>query len=379
MTKSTTIRVMISSRGSADISYNGKAAKLSQVRLAVKKDIEALKLWATGRQLFECWINEDSSGAPMDQTWWEHCLRQARQADIVIVLYNGESGSGIKKEPMGICHSELEAAMARQSAKVRGILLPIAGLPNDPVQRKQDEAFRKYIESLDIFRAAPAKMGEEVIERTRQEVQHALVEMVQKCALTPDLAKSNTGPALIWHRMSFEERANAMRQEVAAILLDRGSSKHLDPKRADIISVLLNGKRLLVQLHAVPGAFSQPAARERVGQPFLLDPGLNSLLATCNGGPVHLVAGYKTFTESHALKMLGFPDAVVIPGVFGLHVADPVQKIQFVLLKNCESPTSTRRSVIEWLEWLQRSGEANSLMNNAAARKRIILAIAKEN
>ena len=44
----------------------------------------------------------------------------------MIVLYNGESGGGIKGEPMGICHSELEAALATQSGKVRGIALPMA-------------------------------------------------------------------------------------------------------------------------------------------------------------------------------------------------------------------------------------------------------------
>jgi hypothetical protein len=55
--------------------------------------------------------------------------------------------------------------------------------------------------------------------------------------------------------------------------------------------------------------------------------------------------------------MLGFPDATLVPGRFGLHVADSVQKIQIVLLKNCESPTATRSAVTGWLEWLQRTSE----------------------
>jgi len=339
-----------------------------------------MRLSPTGPQLFECWINEDSTSATMDQTWWKHCLLQARQADIVIMLYNGESGGGIKSEPMGICHSELEAAMATQSAKVRGIELPTASLPGNPAQRKRDEAFRKYVKSLDIFRAAMVTTGEEVIERVHRELQEALVDMVQRCAMTPDLARSNTGIALEWHRMTFEARAEAMRAEVAATLLDRGNTKQLDPKRPDIMSVLLANTHLLVQLHAVPAAFSQPAAREMVGQPFLLDSRLENLLAGCDGGPIHLVAGYKTVTESQALKMLGFPDAVVIPGTFGLHVADAVQKIQFVLFKNCESPTATRRAVTEWLEWLQRARDEEKLVAaRAAARKRIINAVAKEN
>jgi len=94
---------------------------------------------------------------------------------------------------------------------------------------------------------------------------------------------------------------------------------------------------------------------------------------------LHIVACYKSATESQALKMLGFPDATVVPGRFGLHVADSVQKIQIVLLKNCESPTATRSAVTAWLEWLQRSAEDRLVAERAIARKRIIAAIAKEN
>lgn len=379
MAKSEKIRVMISSRCAAKISYKGNLVALSEVRIDVKKDVESVRLWSKGRQVFECWINEDGASAPMDETWWAHCLRQARQADVVIVLYNGESGGGIKGEPMGICHSELEAALATQSGKVRGIALPMAGLPGDTTGRKRDEAFRSYVGSLDIFRGAAASTGEEVIERVGQELQQAVVDMAQQSAATPDYGKSNTGLALQWHRLSYEDRAKAMRGEVAAALLDRPDSKQPDKNRPELVSVKLASKQLLIQLHAVPAVLSQPAARERVGQPFLFDHGLQDKLIGCDGGPVHLVAAYKGVTESQALKMLGFPDAIVVPGTFGLHIADAVQKIQLVLLKNCESPTATRRAVTEWLEWLQRSDEAKFVVERAAARKRIIEAIAKEN
>jgi len=370
---------MISSRCATDITYKGATVQLSKVRLDLQKEVQSIKLWPTGKQLFECWINEDTTSATMDQTWWDHCLLQARQADIVIVLYNGESGGAIKGGPMGICHSELEAAMLRQSAKVRAIELQAAKQPTDPAQRKRDESFRKYYSSLDIFRAALAKTGEEVIERVRNELQQALVDMVQICALTPDLAKSNTGIALRWHHMNYTERIRAMSEEVIATLLDLGTTTQPDPNRSDVMSVRFDGKQLVVQLHAIPASFSEPNARSIVGQPFLFDHALKDLLATCHGGPVHLVAGYKSVTENQALKLLGFPDASVVPGTFGLHVVDPVQKIQLVLLKNCVSPTATRHAVTAWLEWLHRSGEVKLLVDRAAARKRIIAAIAKEN
>jgi hypothetical protein len=379
MPKSEKIRVMISSRCSANISYQGSSVPLSKVRFAAKADVESMKFWKDADGLFECWINEDSASASMDETWWAHCLKQARQADIVIVLYNGESGGSIKGEPMGICHSEVEAALATQSGKVRGIQLPMANLPKEIFARKRDEAFRAYINSLDIFRGATANTGEEVISRLHQELRQAVVDMTQRSAVTPDLGKSNTGVALEWHRMSYDQRSRAMRSQMHLTLSDRTGSKSFDRSRDNLISVELASQQILIGLHAVPDAFSQPAARERVGQPFLFDHTLQEKLARCDGGPIHVVSVYKGVTEGQALKMLGFPDAIVVPGAFGLHIADGVQKIQLVMLKNCGSPTATRRALTEWLEWVQRSGEATHVVERAKARKRIIEAIAKEN
>src|SRR5262249_4065569 len=154
-----------------------------------------------------------------------------------------------------------------------------------------------------IFRGAAASTGEEVIDRVRQELEQALVDMLQRSAATPDFGQSNTGPALLWHRLSYQDRTDAMRDEVAATLLDWRDSK-ADKTRRDLITVTLASTQLLLHLHAVPAALSQAAARERVGQPFLFDHGLQPKLKTCDGGPIHIVAVYKGATESQALKML---------------------------------------------------------------------------
>lgn len=382
MPKSEKIRVMISSRCKAAIPYQGKSVLLSELRKLLKKDIETLRLWPGQNTLCDCWINEDSAGSELNETWWERCLRESRQADIVIVLYNGESGGSIKQEPMGICHAELEAVLTTQSNKVRGIPLPLADLPKDKLQRKCDEAFRAYVTNLDIF-GPQANTGEEVIERVRQEVRDAIITLVQNAAVTPDLSRSNIGPALNWHRLSYAGRERAMRDEVQRVLADVAGTDpgNLKPAEEEWMTVWLKvaGKKILAALHAVPAALSQSAAREKVGQPFLLDHTLHSELTAGDGGPLHIVACYKSATESQALKMLGFPDATVVPGRFGLHVADSVQKIQIVLLKNCESPTATRSAVTAWLEWLQRSAEDRLVAERAVARKRIIAAIAREN
>jgi hypothetical protein len=380
MAKAEKIHVMISSRCKAQISYNGKLVWLTEVRKELEKQINSLVLWEGQEPLFECWINETGTSANLSQTWWDESIQQSKDADIVIVFYNGQSGGGIKNGPMGICEGELDAVLT-DSKKVRVITLPFPDPATDPAQLDRDQSFQAFVENLDLFRPE-VTTGEELIERVLREVRNIMVELVHNAALTPDLGKSNTGPALEWHRMSYAERESAMRKQLQKAL--KGPrTKAVEPKLAvsdrATIWLLLGGKQILTVLHAVPAGLSQSAAREIVGQPFLTDHRLYDQLATGDGGPLHLVACYKGATESQALKMLGFPDATVVPGRFGLHVADSVQKIQIVLLRNCESPTTTSHAVSTWLEWLKRSAEDVEVAKRAIARKRIITAIANEN
>jgi len=375
MARSEQIRVMISSRCKAEISFEGKSVLLSDLRERLKKQIEELAFWPGQPNLFDCWINEVSSGA--DETWWESSLKESRDADIVIVLYNGQSGGAIQDGPMGICHAELETVL-RDSRKVRIIQLPLAKLPKDKAQRARDHDFRAYVARLGKLTAI-ANNGEELIERVRQVMRDIVVALIQTAAATPDLSKSNTGAALDWHRMSYTARESAMRAELKKALMLEPGAKPGTHGEWKTVWLRLGGKRVLAALHAIPASLSQSAAREMVGQPFLMDYTLHDQLKDGDGGPVHLVACYKGATESQALKMLGFPDATVVPGQFGLHVVDSVQKIQIVLLRNCQDPSATSHSISRWFEWVKRSTEDLLVAQRAVARKRIIAAIAGEN
>jgi hypothetical protein len=297
------------------------------------------------------------------------------------VLYNGQSGGAIKDGPIGICHAELDAVLT-DSRKVRVITLPLAELPKEKAQRGRDEAFRTYVDGLAMF-TSNATSGEQLIDRVRQEIRDIVVALVQSAATSPDLSKSNIGPALEWHRMSYAARESAMRTQLQKALSGQPGAKLAKLKFADdewrTMWLTLGGKKVLAALHAVPASLSQAAARELVGQPFLMDYTLHDQLQGGDGGPIHLVACYKGATESQALKMLGFPDATVVPGRFGLHVADSVQKIQIVLLRNCQTPTATTHAISTWLEWVKRSTEDQLVAKRAVARKRIIAAIADQN
>jgi hypothetical protein len=133
---------------------------------------------------------------------------------------------------------------------------------------------------------------------------------------------------------------------------------------------------------AIPAALTVSAAREMVGQPFLRDHELSSVLSrrkrTC-GGPVHVIACHKTATEAQAIRLLGFPDATVVSAPFGVFVADGVQKVQFAFIVNCRDESTTRHGAQRFFEWLAQTGEAALVAERAQARARIVAAVAKEN
>src|SRR2546423_12893177 len=123
MAASTKIRVMISSRCETEIEFKKRPQKLTEVRRALKKQLEDYRLPNQKQALFECWINEDGVGGAGSRNWWDHCIKQARDADFIIVLYTGAAGGSLTGSDIGICHAELEAAMNVAADRVRAIKL----------------------------------------------------------------------------------------------------------------------------------------------------------------------------------------------------------------------------------------------------------------
>jgi hypothetical protein len=140
----------------------------------------------------------------------------------------------------------------------------------------------------------------------------------------------------------------------------------------------LDGSSLLTIGHAIPAAMSTPGALDALHQPYLRDHEFSDALEEGMVGPLHLVACNRSVTENQAIRQLGFADAVVVSAPFGVYVADNIQKIQMGFIANCRDDTSTRIGVQRLLEWLQQSGEDQQLIKRAAARARIVAAIARE-
>lgn len=110
-------------------------------------------------------------------------------------------------------------------------------------------------------------------------------------------------------------------------------------------------------VHGIPSGMAESAARELIGRPFLMDhKRVEEIDSTREKivGPVHIIGVHKNVTERQALTFLGYPDAIIVKGKFGIYVADEVQKIQLVFLANCRDCTATRHNMNGFLLGLKK-------------------------
>ena len=360
------IRVMISSRNDDPIRYRSKTRTLSSVREDLKAAIEGALLFEG--QLFEVWINEDAPPAAGSEDAWEHCIGQVKRADLVLVLYNGNAGWAREGGEIGICHAELQTGLDAAPAKVRIIELEPSV---DGDSRERDARFRKYVKVQSRFWSS-AGTGEEVIDQCKTALREAVPDMVTLGLREARKGKFYTGAALDWSRLDYHARKHVLEGTVTDALIERGGTL---AEHGVVLGVAASA--VLFVCHGIPAAVSVAAAREMVGQPHLRDheslPDLGS--AT---GPVHVVACHRGITEGQAASILGFPDATIISTPFGVYVADGIQRIQLVFIKDCRDDTSTRVGVQRFFEWLEQSGEDHMLSSRAASRTRIVGAIGKE-
>ncbi|MCA9057543.1 MAG: hypothetical protein KDA85_03560 [Planctomycetaceae bacterium] len=368
------LRLMISSRCSDKVRFQGAQRSLSVVRKAIKKTLEEIQLG--GNPVFEVWIHEDESSLPGDQSSWEHCMKKARQADIVLVLYNGNAGwsgnSSRTGDHVGICHAEFQEAFDSCPTKVRSVQFPEiaanAGSPN--------ERFQSYFQKQSIL-GAQVTTGEEAIAAATEAAVAALLDLARAGVGVNSKGNFYAGEALAWTRLDYQGRREITIRTVVDFLSHRSGTSPTEGQ-GNTVAYSVSGTMVAFVCDCIPAALSTPAARELVGQPFLKDYVAVEKLPKRVGGPVHLIACQKGVTEAQALRQLGFPDAVVVSAPFGVYVADDIQKIQMVFIANCRDETTTRHHVQRFLTWLDAQGEARRLAQRALSRRKIAELLASE-
>lgn len=371
MATSRKLRVMISSR-CVDPFPGPGGTPLTDIRRQLKKSIEAEKLF--GAKAFEVWINEDAEALDHAENSWDACLKQVRDCDVLIVLFNGHAGWANEAGEIGICQAEYIEGLNTSRSKVRLIELPTCPATSDVAQTDRNGRFKVFKDSESPFRGG---IVPQEVPALVKEVHKALVDAVLAQAREggkgTGTLRSDLGAALEWNRLDFAGRREVMRQVVGDALGQR-----TDSQTTEVGVVLpIEHKPTLIKVDAVPAAFTIAAAREPIGRPHLQDH-LSAHALQKIGGPVHLIACHRTVTETQATNLLGFPDATLVSSPFGIYVADEIQKMQFVFLANCRDPSQTRHAVQRFLDWLEQSGEGKYLAERAQARARIVKAIAQE-
>lgn len=368
------LTIMISSRCSDPVSLDGKQQRMSDLRAAMKKELESICFG--DHPVFRVWIHEPESVISGEESSWDHCMSQARKADIVLVLYNGNAGSSgssqVAGDYVGICHAEFQEAFERCPSKVRSVqFAPIKAIPGSP-----DERFQNYFKNQGVS-GAQVETGEQAIEAAKKAAVAALLDLARAGVGINSKGKYYAGQALAWTRLDFQARREVTIRTVIDFLAKRYRTTELTDVK-NIVILPLNNQKVAFVCDCIPSSMSTAAARELVGQPFLRDHLIVSNLRRRIGGPVHLIACQKSVTESQAIRQLGFPDAVVVSAPFGIYVADDVQKIQMVFIANCRDETTTQAHVQRFLQWLDEQSEVKLLAMRANSRRKIADLISKE-
>jgi len=367
------LQVMLSSRSSDKVMFEGKLQEMSVLRRAIKTQLESLKIGDVS--FFKVWIHEDDPFQPGDADSWEKCMEKTRRADLVIVLYNGACGWAMDRDEfrtrIGICYAEMHEALTRAPSKVWAVMLPeIRAKRNSP-----DADFQAYFRRQNIL-GAQVTTGDESLMAVQRTALAALLSLARQGVGESTRGKFYGGDALSWSRLDFHERRRRTIDTVTKFLRGRGG--RAVPKVEDTVVLNIQGEQVAMVCDCIPASMTVAAARELVGQPFLSDHQTAKKLSPSVAGPVHVIACQKTVSESQALRQLGFPDAVLVAARFGIYVADDVQKIQMVFLTNCRDETTTQHRVQRFLEWLSQEQEDRLLAKRAVSRRRISDLIAQE-
>ena len=368
MARSSKLRVMLSSKCETKFP-TGSKQELSDIRRDLKEEIEGIKIGEN--KLFDVWINEETP--PQGGTWdsWDVCIQAVKDCDILIVLYNGDAGWAKDSGDIGICHAEMMTGLGQAPAKVRLISLPtVATEKADQIERNQ--RFQDEVSRHSLFRGGKVLDEVSLKARVNEALRDAVICLAQAGAKDAARGKFHSGAALDWSRLDFRARRDAMVKVASDAIAERSGSA----KSEAGMTITLQETDVLACIHAIPAAFSVAPARELVGQPFLLDHQKVVHLKEDGGGPIHLILCQRTATETQAAKLLGFPDATIVSPPFGVFVADPVQHLQFVFIKDCRDESTTRHGIQRFFEWLSQTGEEANLVIRAKHRATIVRAIA---
>ena len=370
---------MISSRcNDKIICKNNEELLLTDLRQYLKQELEKEKM--LGFDYLDVFISENMNvnvaGGALAQS-----LEAIIDADIILVLYNGnagwvEEGTG----GVGVCQAEFAEAYSNNPAKTRVIDF-LRTVNKDALKFSHESRYIDYdeIKEIDLHKEYQkyydklhrvSKKPPEPEDLTAEEYRLKILQIAKESlfdaflevykTLNVSKVKFVAGESLEWSKMNYSQRAGAIK----AVILDS-------------INRNVKFRKLIYDLSIVPDAMSVSEARAMGGRPFLD----NYLLVDDPGqagkekAVINFMGVYKNATESQMRALIGHPDITIIKGDFGFYVWDMINQIQLITVINCRDSAATRKQLTRFYNWVDESGEWKNMLTRAKKRYNILKAI----
>jgi Domain of unknown function (DUF4062) len=374
------LRVMLSSRNNDLIPDDNGVAKLSEVRLELQNQLQAEKF--LGRGLLDVWINEEAGAEAGGTTAWNLCLGEVDDADVLIVIYNGQAGWSKDPGGLGICHAEMAHAWHKTSGKVFLIQMTFESDKGRKLQspeevaraNSQNRAFAEFLDRTSSFKAF-AGDRQALKDQVKLAILNAITKYLELGRRGMHVGEISPGPALDWSRMTYDQRKSAIEKGGNDYFIARGALK----EGTDLVWTW-GGQKILLRVHGVPASFGIAEARERVGRPYLEDhtilgrKGMNEVV-----GPLHVILCHKNITESQVISFMGHPDLFIVRAANGFFVADRISFVQALFLMNAIDDDAIRVSLQGIFEWIEsQAQEMGNIVARAHSRAAILRTMAGE-
>jgi len=371
---------MISSRNTDLIPDKTGAIQLSKVRLELQQELQSEEF--LGRPLLDVWVNEESGAESGDANAWDVCLSKVDDADVLIVIYNGQAGWTRDKGGVGICQEEMAHAWNTVPGKVFLIRMGFKsdkalGLQSPDDVAKSTSQNREFAQFLDRTSSFTAFAGdhESLKREVRSAVLNAIIKYFSVGRRAIRMGEISRGPALDWSRLSYEQRKSAIEKSGCDYFISRGARKSDAGLAWD-----WGDETLLVRVHGVPASFGIAEARELVGRPYLSDHALMGAKDTAKLiGPLHSILCHKTISESQVISFMGHPDLFLVKTARGFFVADRISFVQAVFLTNAIDDLSIRAGLQNTFEWIESQvQERGNILARARSRAQILRTVAAQ-
>lgn len=367
------IKLMISSRCTDKIRIGKISISLTELRERVLVELEKVEF--LGRKLFDVEISEYFTEA-LDDTSWNDCLKKIDESDIVLIWFTGHEGYKDSGKSYGICYAEYLRALQSNPSKV--FLLDFRDFEildkkgktlGDEI--KVDSPFAKDIQQKDnwIHRIQIKKVTKAddltkgITEKSVEILRNGIVKYILEGSKSLRFSKSLFGEGLQWSQLDNGSRSKRIIENLE--IATRSFLSQIDFSKLNTA----------FRIHAIPGAMSQPEAREMVGRPFLKD---QNEIGKAKSGPIHLVGVYKTATSTQVQDVIGHQDVGIITMGFGFYIWDFINHTQMIYLTNCKDPQTTTTQVDSFFTWLRVNNITEKVIDRAKRRYSILKVIQEQ-